>query len=273
MRCLGVLILLVGTARADDVAAARDHYRAATKAYEVGQYDEAIREFASAYKLKDDPTILFNLGQAHRLAGHKMEALRAYRNYLNRVPNAPNREEVQRQIAVLSVASDDPDTEVAQRLFQKGADAYNARRYDEAITAFQQARTVKPMAALDFNIGRCYDRLGNTDQALLYYRQYVASTPTPADGDEVRQRIKLLEQRLTSPVAAPPNSVTPPNAATPTQTQVAPAVQSEAPRRRRWVIPVAITAVVAVGLAVGLGVGLGVQPSDPSSSLAPVHWK
>src|SRR5262245_22970381 len=98
MRALCVLLVVSACAPAVtyDLSQARDHYRKGTSAYEVGDYDEAIREFAAAYKLKSDPVILFNLGQSHRLAGHSEDALRSYRVYLSRVPNAPNRAEVER---------------------------------------------------------------------------------------------------------------------------------------------------------------------------------
>src|SRR5438874_1435930 len=105
------LAALTPTARADDLAAAKEHYRKATKAYELGLFDEAIAEFNLAYKAKDDPTILYNLAQSHRQAGHRVEALRTYRVYLMKVPDAPNHREVEALIASLSTAtphSEDP---------------------------------------------------------------------------------------------------------------------------------------------------------------------
>ena len=51
------------------------------------------------------------------------------------------------------------------------------------------------MPAFDFNIARAYDRMGRTEQALAAYRRYAESQPTPADLDEVRERIRTLEQR------------------------------------------------------------------------------
>jgi tetratricopeptide (TPR) repeat protein len=93
------LVLLPVPVRADDVAEAKRHFALGTKAYELGAYDEAISEYATAYRLKDDAAILFNLGQANRLAGHSTEALRLYRMYLLKVPNSPARAEVEQRIA------------------------------------------------------------------------------------------------------------------------------------------------------------------------------
>jgi hypothetical protein len=56
----------------------------------------------AAYKIKDDPALLFNIGQAHRLAGHNAEALRFYKTYLTKVPEASNRSEVETKMADLA---------------------------------------------------------------------------------------------------------------------------------------------------------------------------
>lgn len=70
---------------------------AGSKAFDLGQYEEAIATRA-AYKIKDDPALLYNLGQAHRLAGHHSEALHFYKTFLSRSPDAPNRDEVEKRI-------------------------------------------------------------------------------------------------------------------------------------------------------------------------------
>ena len=97
-----LLALSAGMALADDSGSAREHYVKGTRAYDLGLYDEAIAEYMAAYKIKDDPAFLFNLGQAHRLANHPAEALRFYRTYLAKVPDAPNRAEVEAKMAEMS---------------------------------------------------------------------------------------------------------------------------------------------------------------------------
>ncbi|MGB8299070.1 MAG: tetratricopeptide repeat protein [Polyangia bacterium] len=96
-----LLALSAGVARGDDEGSAREHYVKGTRAYELGLYDEAIAEYMAAYKIKDDPALLFNLGQAHRLAGQAAEALRLYKTYLSKVPEAANRADVEGKIREL----------------------------------------------------------------------------------------------------------------------------------------------------------------------------
>jgi tetratricopeptide (TPR) repeat protein len=78
---------------------AKEHYVQATKLYDLGKYDEAIKEFEAAFEIKDDPVLLYNIAQAYRLANKYPEALRFYRTYLRRKPKAANRAEVETKIA------------------------------------------------------------------------------------------------------------------------------------------------------------------------------
>jgi tetratricopeptide (TPR) repeat protein len=95
MVCL--LAVLSGPAFADDAPAnrAREHYNEGTKAYDLQHYAEAAREYEAAYQIKDAPALLFNIGQAYRLGGDPAKAIGAYRSFLRRLPNSPNRNEVQ----------------------------------------------------------------------------------------------------------------------------------------------------------------------------------
>jgi tetratricopeptide (TPR) repeat protein len=99
-----VLLMVVAAApvaRADDVSQARDHFRKGSKAFDLGHYAEAIKEYEAAYDLKEDPALLFNIAQAYRLDGDNQNAVRVYKSFLHRMPEAPNRVEVQRRIAEL----------------------------------------------------------------------------------------------------------------------------------------------------------------------------
>ncbi|HEX4456862.1 MAG TPA: hypothetical protein VIA18_02780 [Polyangia bacterium] len=103
--CLAVS-LTTTVARGDDPAAARLHYKEGTNAFDLGLYDKSIAEYMKAYQAVNDPALLYNLAQAHRLAGHVRDALRFYRVYLQRLPNAENRPEVEEKIGELKLAVD-----------------------------------------------------------------------------------------------------------------------------------------------------------------------
>lgn len=98
----------------DDVDAAREHYQRGKRAYDVGHFAEAADEYEAAYEAKDDPALLYNLGQAHRLAGHRAEALAAYKAYLRNAPEASNRPEVERRIDGLEATTPSQTMSVEQ---------------------------------------------------------------------------------------------------------------------------------------------------------------
>ena len=77
------------------------HYDKATRAYDVGKYQEAIEEYQKAYEIGGDAAMIYNIAQAYRLSDQLTEAIRFYRRYLQRSPNAPNREIVERRVAEL----------------------------------------------------------------------------------------------------------------------------------------------------------------------------
>src|SRR5689334_15927907 len=61
--------------------------------FNLGQWEKAVASFELAYKLRPDPTFLYNIGQAYRQWEKPDKALFFYKNYLRNDPKAPNRAE------------------------------------------------------------------------------------------------------------------------------------------------------------------------------------
>jgi tetratricopeptide (TPR) repeat protein len=102
LSCIFLLVPAAARAEADDKHAdAKVHYDKGTTLYDLGQYKEAAREFEEAFKIVSDPALLFNIGQAYRLGNEPASALRAYRGFLRRFPNAKNRAVIENHIAAL----------------------------------------------------------------------------------------------------------------------------------------------------------------------------
>jgi tetratricopeptide (TPR) repeat protein len=105
------LVVTLGVAMAGDAAAMqlsplqkaemKQHYDKATRAYDIQKYTEAVEEYQKAYEIGGDPAMLYNVAQSYRLNDQLPDALRFYRRYLQRSPNARNREDVERKIADL----------------------------------------------------------------------------------------------------------------------------------------------------------------------------
>jgi tetratricopeptide (TPR) repeat protein len=99
--------MLPSLARADDAAVAREHYKKGTRLYELGKFGDAAAEYEQAYQAKDEPALLFNIGQAYRFDGQNKKALLAYKQYLRKVPNASNRADVEGHISALEKLIED----------------------------------------------------------------------------------------------------------------------------------------------------------------------
>jgi tetratricopeptide (TPR) repeat protein len=101
-----VLTLCGSTARAEDRERARQAFTEGRQHFDLGEYKEALASFKEAYRDFEDPTFLFNIAQCHRQLGDKEQAVRMYRTYVSKRPDAPNAEEVRRTIATLQEAID-----------------------------------------------------------------------------------------------------------------------------------------------------------------------
>ena len=106
-RCLlaAMLVELLGASAAvakdkdPQTAIARAHFEEGEKHYRLGHFDQALAAYEQAYLAKPLAGFLFNVGQCQRMLGRHKEAAYSYRRFLEAMPGAPNREEVQRLVA------------------------------------------------------------------------------------------------------------------------------------------------------------------------------
>jgi tetratricopeptide (TPR) repeat protein len=100
-----LVALLRGAAvRADEdpVAAARAHFEAARRLYNIGKYKDSIAEFEACYLLAPRPPLLLDLGQAYRQLGELRRARDLYVRYLREASlDDPDRGSAQKLVADL----------------------------------------------------------------------------------------------------------------------------------------------------------------------------
>jgi tetratricopeptide (TPR) repeat protein len=101
-----VLLLASATAVAADDAKA--HYQRATAHFAVGEYHDAAIEYEEAFKLKQDPAILFNAAQSFRLAGDNQNALLLYNNIIKLYPSTQYAKDSKERIEKLAQATTTP---------------------------------------------------------------------------------------------------------------------------------------------------------------------
>ena len=84
-----------------ELAEAKAHYQAGKAAYDATDYPTAIREWKAAQTLKPSPKLDYNIGVAYERMNRPRAALKYFRRYLEAVPSAQNRAEVEQKIPVL----------------------------------------------------------------------------------------------------------------------------------------------------------------------------
>jgi Tetratricopeptide repeat/PEGA domain len=106
------------------------------------------------------------------------------------------------------------DMTVTQKLaairerMEKGQALFIAGDYQAAAAVFEDGYQIYPYAALLFNAGVCYQKLGRIDKALGIFRKYLSVDPNSPGAARVKQRIAELQAALagaTHDAGAPPS--------------------------------------------------------------------
>jgi tetratricopeptide (TPR) repeat protein len=86
--------------------------------------------------------------------------------------------------------------EQAREKYQRGAEAYKARRYQEAIDRFLEADRLASSPAFAFNVAVAYEDLGDRARALHWFRAYLRRAPNAKDRADIERRISRLQGEL-----------------------------------------------------------------------------
>ena len=89
---------------ADPIAEGRSHLKKANALAGEGDCAAAIDQYTAAYEKLEDPVVLFNRGECYRRTGDADKAVADYRAFLDAVPHAPNRADINAKIAKLAPA-------------------------------------------------------------------------------------------------------------------------------------------------------------------------
>jgi tetratricopeptide (TPR) repeat protein len=76
---------------------------------------------------------------------------------------------------------------------RRGVALYNLGKFEGAIAEFEQAYTLVQSEALLFNLGQAHRQLDHCEEALRYYRRFLATTEDADRAGEVRRLVPKLE--------------------------------------------------------------------------------
>ena len=77
---------------------ARERFAEGNMAYDLGEFDRALKAFSEAYRLKPLPGFLFNVAQCHRQLNNPSRAAFFYRRYLALSSDEPTHADVVREL-------------------------------------------------------------------------------------------------------------------------------------------------------------------------------
>jgi tetratricopeptide (TPR) repeat protein len=176
--------------------------------------------------------------------------------------------------AELAGAATPEETARARESFQRGQIHFDLKEYQEALRHFKDAYRLAPDPVLLFNIAQCHVKLGQPEDALGFYRNYLRRAPSAANRPDVEKKITELEEQLARAPRKPPPAPVPagsprpdpaPGAQNPPVGLSRPPSPAERPRvaiHRRWWFWAAAAAVVGGGLATTFAIGRRGQVGD-----------
>ncbi|MGK0358944.1 MAG: tetratricopeptide (TPR) repeat protein [Bradymonadia bacterium] len=109
MRMMSIVACFAATlpavAQADARTSAQGEYAKGTAAFQARDYPRALARFEKAFKLDSSPVLLFNIARCHEEMGDVAQARDNFRAYLERVPDAADRADVERRIRVMQAVA------------------------------------------------------------------------------------------------------------------------------------------------------------------------
>jgi tetratricopeptide (TPR) repeat protein len=96
-----------------------------------------------------------------------------------------------------TVAAAADDTAAAKALVKEARLAFDTGDFQTALQKYEAAFKLKPVPALQFNLGQCHRQLGHTERALYFFRRFLDSSPPEEQAAQVRPLVDELQAKLT----------------------------------------------------------------------------
>ena len=148
------------------------------------------------------PLATFSCGLARERQKKWPEAVKFYEEVLDKYPKNDLIDDAQYQIGfVWMKAAREPQYD--QTAAQKGIEAFQDylarfKRSDKTEQAAENIEMLRQrLSGGSLSVARFYDKTGNYPAALVYYNEVLSQTPDSPQGQEARQRKRILEDLLT----------------------------------------------------------------------------
>jgi tetratricopeptide (TPR) repeat protein len=163
------------------------------------KYDEAVRAYDEGFRTYPDRNFMLNKAAALLDGGRYSEAVREYERYLSD-PNAPRADEAREAMKRAQVGV---NKEESHNEYDKGALAYKAGKYQEALESFEKAYELNPLPEFKYNMGASLEKLGRPYAAAQKYSEYANEKPNAPDAKKISNKAEqLLNEADKKPITA-----------------------------------------------------------------------
>jgi tetratricopeptide (TPR) repeat protein len=111
---------------------------------------------------------------------------------------------------VLAVGTAAAQSNDAERLYTEGQKAYDDKRYDDALTAWEKSYELSRLPGLVFNIAQAHRLRGDCTKAVESYKKFIELDPSSSQRPAAEGLIKELEPCKDAPAVVERHDVTPP---------------------------------------------------------------
>lgn len=171
--------------------------------FDIGDTKGALENYLRADSiLPDQPGVLYNLAILMVKEGRYAEAHAKVERYLALFPEGAEIENLKRLQLELDfqkeVEKRQQETKNYVEIFNRGRYHLARGEYPQALRIFEEAAQKQPTdPAVAYNQALAFEQTGDFVRATEYLRRYLALTPSPADKNEVDQKLFQLEAEIT----------------------------------------------------------------------------
>jgi tetratricopeptide (TPR) repeat protein len=169
----------------------------------------------------------------------------------------------------------------AKAHYDEGEKAFRLGEFQRAVTEFKASYEISAVPLLLYNVAQAYRQLGDSRQALFFYKQFLATGPNGDSKRVAEQRVAELTKAIedaskareapptdTAPIDHRPSDATPAAANAPSSV-ILTAPSSESARRplpkKAWFWIAVGGSAVVIAAAVSLGVVFGARTNNPTA--------
>jgi Tol biopolymer transport system component/regulator of sirC expression with transglutaminase-like and TPR domain len=193
----------------------QDYYERALAYFELEEYPLALEDFTRVISMaiarseeQEYADAYYKRGAIYQAQKDDEAAIKDYNRYLELVPDAPEKEQLEEYIATTTGT---PVPSTTEDYYTPGIQRLDAGEYELALEDLNQALALEPDLAIAYYArGKVHRFLGHAEAATSDFRRYLERAPDAPDRTQVEEWIGELAGDISPTVIPSPLAPTPP---------------------------------------------------------------